>query len=720
MLTVKKSLIASVLCAVTSVGFVVGASAEKVDSEKVMEHQLKGIIVEGDADVLPGGFASTKSTMGILGDKNVMDTPFSQVNITQKTIETFGGPNQPLQSVLVNNPAVRVEGTTLHNDISIRGLKSTGTSMYLNGIPGLMTQFNAPTFMISDIQFISGPNSGITGIPSTYESSAAGGTVNFVSKKATDQEITSYKQTFSGKSSLGEYLDIGRRWGEDNEWGIRINTELLDGDTAIDGHNIKAQGIFANVDHKDENSKTNLLTGYRHFDIKGGQRWFSLGSKVTHVLDAPDASKDYSFDGQRKESEGYIFALNHEQNFDDGWKWFANAGFNHNKLMNNIGALSSRIEITDDYGNVKRNIFSTQTVTDNYYAQLGVNGQFTTGEVKHDLTFAVDKAWHSIESAKDNFSGKIGTITGNIYDDIVSDGYWKPSIETGLSSKDQYWGISLADTVKYKKAQLLLGVHKHSASVDSYSAKTGEHKNSVDSNAVCPTYGFVYQPDNNISLYASHSENFDKGTVVSSSYENENEILNPAKTKQNEIGIKYQNAGFVTSLGFFDITQANNIAVHKDGFEKDFLLQDGEQNYRGVELSVNGKIAPKWNVMGGFMYLDAEQSKTQGGLNDGKAVNGASKWNAVAAVEYEADENLSIIGRALYNGKSEIKNETMTVPSYITYDLGINYKTKINSTPVTLSAMCYNLTDKNYWTSHGNDLLLSSPRTFMLSAKFDI
>lgn len=240
MLKVKKSLAAAVLCAVASVGFVVGASAEEVDSEKVMEHQLKGIIVEGDADVLPGGFASTKSTMGILGDKNVMDTPFSQVNITQKTIETFGGPNQPLQSVLVNNPAVRVEGTTLHNDISIRGLKSTGTSMYLNGIPGLMTQFNAPIFMISDIQFISGPNSGITGIPSTYESSAAGGIVNFVSKKATDQEITSYKQTFSGKSSLGEYLDIGRRWGEDNEWGIRINTELLDGDTAIDGHNIKA------------------------------------------------------------------------------------------------------------------------------------------------------------------------------------------------------------------------------------------------------------------------------------------------------------------------------------------------------------------------------------------------------------------------------------------------------------------------------------------------
>ena len=93
--------------------------------------------------------------MGILGDKQVMDTPFTQMDLTAKTIETFGGPNQPLQSILANNPAVRIQGTTLHNDFSIRGIKGNGTSSYLNGIPGLMTQFNAPTFFVEDIQFIS-------------------------------------------------------------------------------------------------------------------------------------------------------------------------------------------------------------------------------------------------------------------------------------------------------------------------------------------------------------------------------------------------------------------------------------------------------------------------------------------------------------------------------------------------------------------------------------
>lgn len=150
------------------------------------------------------------------------------------------------------------------------------------------------------------------------------------------------------------------------------------------------------------------------------------------------------------------------------------------------------------------------------------------------------------------------------------------------------------------------------------------------------------------------------------------------------------------------------------------MQQDGEQEYQGIELSVNGKLADKWNFMGGLMYLDATQNKTQNGTNDGKTVNGAAKWNAVGVLEYNPDEKFSIVGRAMYTGKADIYNEQLQTPSYMTYDLGVNYKTAFNKTPVTLTAMCYNLTDKNYWTAYGNNLILSSPRTLMLSATFDI
>ena len=49
----------------------------------------------------------------------------------------------------------------------------------------------------------------------------------------------------------------------------------------------------------------------------------------------------------------------------------------------------------------------------------------------------------------------MGSVSGNIYSGLQGNNVWYPSIETGLSSKDQYWGISLADTVNIK-AQLYL------------------------------------------------------------------------------------------------------------------------------------------------------------------------------------------------------------------------------------------------------------------------
>lgn len=45
----KKALVMSVLCAVASVGFVMGASAE------TMHGNLEEVVIEGSADVLPGG-----------------------------------------------------------------------------------------------------------------------------------------------------------------------------------------------------------------------------------------------------------------------------------------------------------------------------------------------------------------------------------------------------------------------------------------------------------------------------------------------------------------------------------------------------------------------------------------------------------------------------------------------------------------------------------------
>ena len=66
MLKNKKALVMSVLCAIASVGFVMSASAEDV-----AHGNLDEVVVEGSADVLPGGMVSKTGSVGIIGDKDV-------------------------------------------------------------------------------------------------------------------------------------------------------------------------------------------------------------------------------------------------------------------------------------------------------------------------------------------------------------------------------------------------------------------------------------------------------------------------------------------------------------------------------------------------------------------------------------------------------------------------------------------------------------------------
>lgn len=52
-------------------------------------------------------------------------------------------------------------------------------------------------------------------------------------------------------------------------------------------------------------------------------------------------------------------------------------------------------------------------------------------------------------------------------------------------------------------------------------------------------------------------------------------------------------------------------------------------------------------------------------------------------------------------------------------DLGGSWDTHFGRQPVTLSAWCYNLFDKDYWYAAGeNSIGLGAPRTYAISAQF--
>ena len=146
---------------------------------------------------------------------------------------------------------------------------------------------------------------------------------------------------------------------------------------------------------------------------------------------------------------------------------------------------------------------------------------------------------------------------------------------------------------------------------------------------------------------------------------------------------------------------------------------------RGIEFSTAGSIGEKWSYIWGVSYMDAKQTKTYKGLNDGRRVDALPKWSSDLALVYKPNDDLRFIGRLSYTGSALIRNtasyaKPLKIGGQTLVDLGISWDTRFGKQPVTLSAWCYNLLNKDYWyAAGGNNIGLGAPRTFAISAQFN-
>lgn len=714
----KKNLAMAILCAVASVGFVMTANAEER-----LSYELDGITVHGDKDVLPGGLMSNHNRVGILGNIDVVDVPFTQRQYTEKTIEMFSDPNQPMNGVIANNPSIRVGSPSpMYTDFSMRGINMNAAHYYINGIPNMFNQTRSmPAYVLESVDIVSGPNTVLNGTSfsnnGTNGTDAPAGLLNGTTKKAKSGENIIYTQKFSGKGTWTENLDIGKRFGKNEEWGVRVNTRMEKGDMSIDGTEIDDKTVYVNIDHKTEKSTTNLFGGYFDWKVDGGQRWLKAGN-VKHLADAPDATNNLSFDGQTKQNHGYLMTLNHVQKFSDKWSAFANMGTNYYKEYKDDpqgGSLT-----LGDYGKLSGTFRNYKSESRGLYTQFGVANETKSEDITNRLSFAVDYFSYKSRAINSGSAKGQATIEGDIWNGVHIVGKPIPAgtLEDALYSRENAKALTIADRVEFGKTSVYVAAQYR----DSEYKSSSKDAKTISKKSLNPSFAMAYKPIEKVSLYASYAESYTRPFEVSKDYDNAGEIFEPIKNKQKEVGLKYDNAGILHSFALFDLNQGNYIKQDSNGPKGQIYTQEGENRFKGIEYSLTGKVAPKWNLMGGFMYLDGKREKLEKGKEnlEGKFTTGTPKWNAVLAAEYEADKNTSLVGRVNYTGKSHVNDNGVETPAFATVDFGVKHKTEVIDIPVTLSAMCYNVFGEDYWISRGTSVAFGAPRTFMLSAQFDI
>lgn len=725
------ALAAAICMALTSVGFVGNAlAAEKNDDADLTTFNLAEIVVHGQR-YIAGEFVRATSNVGILGEQDAMKSPISVTTISEKAVGSFLSSTEGLSKTLSLVPSVVKTYDAAVDCVSIRGFADDGRGFVINGVPGMQAMTRQSSNYIESVDVIEGPATGING-SSMYDRS--GGTISINSKKALmDEDTRKVGIKYHSEGAHEEYIDFGTRLGDDKRYGVRINASNTNGERSIENWNLKQKNIYINLDQESKNSKTNFMFGYTDTDSSG--RPYGLSVKDSYIGNAlpsaPDGKINTNPTWRRDKNTNLVMTLNHEQKINDHLKAFLNAGHFKQDWYYYTGFSKTLLNEAGDFSAESDN-YSLLEKRD--YAQIGLKGDFTTGDLKHEWVAGVDRMWHYYggpKEYKDTSTPKPGKPAnpyekhwyGNIYSPNTGS-FTPPTFGQSDAFYDTHarisgWSVMDSITTGNEKLNILVGLNGKSIAKDYYMPDGSHDAKSGNFHAVSPSYGINYTFDPRVAVYANHTEDFVEGKLVGSDYQNQGTTLDPYKTKQNEIGVKFKTGDFFHKVSYFDIKKANGVEVNKPGFSKPFLLSDGEARHKGFEYTATGTLAEKWNLIGGFMHLNAKQKTTKAATN-GKRPNGVPEWSANLGVEYKANDDFSVLMRGNYVGSSYVLNEKYGVPSYFTLDAGVNYKTSLNSTPVTLRAMCYNVTNKKYWAPSGNVLHSGGPRTFMLSAEFDI
>lgn len=711
------ALAAAICMALTSAGFVDNAkAAEKNDDADLQTYNLAEIVVHGQR-YIAGEFVRATSNVGILGEQDAMKSPISTTTISEKAVGSFLSSTEGLSKTLSLVPSVVKTYDAAVDCVSIRGFADDGRGFVINGIPGMQAMTRQSSNYIESVDVIEGPATGING---SGMANRSGGTISINSKKALmDEDTRKVGIKYHSKGAHEEYLDFGTRLGEDKSYGVRINASNTNGERSIENWNLKQKNIYINLDQETTNSKTNFMFGYTDTDSSGRPYGLSVNSKfVGNALpSAPDGKINTNPTWRRDKNTNLVMTLNHEQKINDHLKAFLNAGHFKQDWYYYVGFSKTLLNEAGDFSATSDN-YSLLEKRD--YAQIGLKGDFKTGDLKHEWVAGVDRMWHYYGGP--DYTTETGW-KGNIYHpntgSFAPPTFAQVDAYYGTHARISGWSVMDSITTGNEKLNILVGLNGKSIAKDSYKPDGSHNKQTGDYYDVSPSFGINYTFNPRVAVYANHTEEFVEGGIVGSKYQNQGTTLDPYKTKQNEIGVKFKTGDFFHKVSYFDIKKANSVDVTKPGYAKPFLLVDGENRHKGFEYTATGTLAEKWNLIGGFMHLNAKQKTTSAATN-GKRPNGVPEWSANLGVEYKASDDFSVLMRGNYVGSSYVLNEKYSVPSYFTLDAGVNYKTSLNSTPVTLRAMCYNVTDKKYWAPSGNTLHFGGPRTFMLSAEFDI
>ena len=674
------------------------------------------------------GQLKQKSNLGILGEKKIVDTPFSVTSYNTSLIQQQQAAT--VAEVLKNDPSIRITTNQghLNENFKIRGFDVNHEDMAYNGLFGVAPYGRIPTEFLESVTVLKGPNALVTGVAPT---GSVGGVVIANSKRA-NQDLTQVSASVEDGGYYQSGFDISRRFGENKEFGLRTNAVYGQGEHIIDGMDDRHISGAIAADYTTDKVKINFDSyAIRDNRTGGSPAMIAMGVKdskgkgVTQLMSAPQGDLNY-FPHLQGGTVSNFVGLSGEYNFSPDFKTFAGIGYIEKQYAGHL--FGTRMIVTDLDGSASSQYYRVASKEHNTAANTGFEAKFDTGAIKHTLALRADYLTRKYSQHTGQGATPV-TFETNIY--APSDQGHMPEARpnTAPLGDNEYVSYTLTDQISMfeDKLQLILG-----ARYQDIDTKNLQKNTSYSDDKVSPSLGIVVKPfGENLSLYASYVEGLSEGSTVNNEADaNNNVTFAPFQTKQYEMGAKYQQGTWLNTLSIYQIEKPSTLTTaYQDATNKTLtqITTDGaETRSRGVEWAFSGELRHGLNLMGNVAYSDVELTKaslSKGVSVEGNTVFGVPEWTASLGLDYAIPlvDGLNVTARANYVGKQYMNNaNTLELPDFTIVDLGARYKTKLGGVQTTFLANVDNVADKKYWEGIFNEnyALVGGARTYKLGVTF--
>lgn len=671
-----------------------------------VESVLPAVMVVGNPEPLPGelpktfagGQVARGSRLGMLGNTDVFDTPFSTKAYTAELLQNQGARN--LNDVVVNDPSIRTSLSPILplDQGAIRGFVSDG---YLfDGMANLGGYSGVSVQNFERVEILKGPSAALGG-----SLGSVGGSFNLVPKRATDAPVRSATLSVADKSLTGVQVDLGGRFGTDNVFGARLNVSAENGDL-YNGAARRSLAPQIALDYRGEQLRVMFDAGSIRFKSSPSFSQFILlpGATLPRVPD-PRVVAAPSWD--TLEFESAFGLLTAEWGFSDRWTVYARYGRYTEEPSKRINANTTPVDSSGDYTITGRNSYLWKQ--DNDVAEVGLRGQFQWGDVKHQL--AVNALYNRLDYHDERYLDE--DVTTPVVQSIYRQSTYPNPFSAGIpfAASVDYAptyinSVAIADTLSMldDRLKLTLSLRQQSVRNDTY-----------DQQKTTPTVGALYKLGNGFSVYGNYAQALTQGETAPLEASNANQQLAPYVSKQKEAGVKFDGGSYGVTAAVFEIRQAFAFIDSSNVFRA-----GGLQTNRGVELEAFGEPVKGFRPLGGVAWIDARQSSTEGGATDGKKAIGVPAFTANLGAELDvpALPDLTLTGRVIHTGSAFVDlANSQRVPAWNRLDVGARYRTQWSGQALTLRMGVDNLLDKSYFAVGGRNIIsIAPPRTWRLSA----